>query len=134
MKIINGIVALGAGNASRNFECIEERIRIGMGFESIASGTLNVGVNTEYCILDDGEYQLHIEAEHYNKREWVKLKRCKLKGHKCAIIRPADHFWVKKFKKRIEIVGQFNFRNTLGLNDGSEVTLEFQGDNAWWNS
>jgi CTP-dependent riboflavin kinase len=103
-----------------------------MGFEAIFPGTLNVQIETEYCVLDDGEYQLSIDAHEYSEREWVKLKRCKLNELKCAIIRPSDHFWVPKFKKRIEIVGQHHFRSELGLSDNSEVSIEFQGNDDWW--
>ena len=131
---IKGKVSIGAGNASGNFQKgnVENRIASFLGVPEITSGTLNVIIEMEYSSLDDGKYDDCIDAKEYNGREWIKLKRCKLNGFKCVIIRPYDHFHVDKFKKRIEIMSSERLREKFNIAVGDEVEIEFQGDDDWW--
>lgn len=131
---IKGKVLDGSGNASGNFQKgnIEKRIASFLGVPEITSGTLNVIIEMEYSSLDNGKYDDFIDAKEYNGREWIKIKRCKLNGFKCVIIRPYDHFHVDKFKKRIEIMSSERLRDKFNIADGDKVEIEFQGDDDWW--
>ncbi len=133
---IKGRVAKGLGNACRNFQGtgVERRVAALLQVPIIYEGTLNVLTDQAYSDLDDGIYDDYIEAEDYNGREWVKIKRCRVNGFRCAIVRPLDHFEVEKFKRRIEAMSSERLRDKFDLADGDLVTLEFQGDDDWWSS
>jgi CTP-dependent riboflavin kinase len=132
---IRGKVKSGSGNASPNFRKgeVESSVAGFLEVPTVASGTLNVHIAQEYAALDNGVYDLELPPSKYNGREFVKIKKCKVNGVKCVILRAGDHFEVPKFRKRIEIMSHFKLRDHLGLVDGSAVELEFQGDDAWWN-
>lgn len=131
---VTGRVASGLGNASRNLKSIEKRVAALLGVPSIAEGTLNVLIDKEYSQLDNGIYDECIDAKDYNGREFVKIKRCKLNGFRCVIVRPFDHFHVYKFKRRIEVMSSERLRDKYNLADNDTVSLEFQGDDNWWSS
>jgi len=135
MTKIIGRVQPGLGNAGPNLKQrdVDKKIAAFLGVPGVFPGTLNVGIDTEYSELDNGEYEGFIEASDYNDREWIKLKRCKVNGLRCVLVRPKDHTWVEKFKKRIEIMSEVKLRDEFNLNDGDEITIEFQGDDDWWN-
>lgn len=131
-----GRIADGLGNASRNFKkgSVMRSIAKLLKVPRIEPGTLNVEIGKDFSELDDGEYDLCLKAVEYNGREWVKIKRCKVNGLQCVIVRPYDHFHVEKFKRRIEFMAPMNLRNKLNLQDCDEVSVEFQGDDCWWDS
>lgn len=135
VKLI-GKVSSGLGNASKNFKINNVDIEIAkfLGVRKVVLGTLNIMIQEEYGNYDNGEYGGFIEDSEYNGKEWIKLKRCKLNGFKGVIVRPLDHFYVEKFKKRVEIMSSKNLRDKFGLEDGDEVALEFQGNHNWWNN
>jgi len=132
---IQGTVARGLGNAAANFQqgTVEVAVANLLSVSEIVHGTLNIEILQEYAMLDDGVYELHLPASDYNGREQVKIKRCKVNDFPCALIRPADHFVVPKFKRRIEIMSSVRLRDRFGLSDGSTVIVQFQGNDLWWN-
>ena len=131
---IQGVVKAGAGNAGPNFQqgTVELEAAKLLGVSAIVHGTLNVEISEEYSNLDDDKYDIEIPAKKYNGREFVKLKRCKINGYRSIIIRPADHFVVQKFRKRIEIMSDVVLRDLFSLDDEVEVAVQLQGDDAWW--
>jgi CTP-dependent riboflavin kinase len=132
---LTGTVRCGLGNASSNFKQgeVEPTVASLLGTDCVVPGTLNLEIEQEFKDIDDGRYDRELNACDYNGTEWVKIKRCKVNGIRCAIVRPLDHFNVEKFRCRIEIMSSVKLRDRLGLSDGSEVTIQLQGDNDWWN-
>ena len=98
----------------------------------IVPGTLNVEITECYAELGIKEYDEFLEAKDYNGKEYVKIKRCKVNGYSSAIVRPKEHFEFEKFRRRIEVMSSVKLRDQLNLVDGTEVTLQFDGDDAWW--
>ena len=113
-------VASGLGNASGNFRQnnVDKKIAGMLGWKEMFPGTLNLLTEKPYADYDNGKYDGFIDASEYNGNEWIKIKRCKVNGFECAIIRPLDHFNVDKFKKRIEVISFKKLRNQLNLEDG----------------
>lgn len=132
---ISGKVAAGLGNASGNFMQgnVEDSVAKLLNISTVTHGTLNIEIAKNYTYFDDEKYDIELSADQYNGKEFVKIKRCKVMGVQCAIVRPKDHFEVEKFNKRIEIMSAVKLREHLGLSDGTEVTIQFQGDDDWWN-
>lgn len=132
---VKGTVTIGLGNATDNFQqgTVEPTVANLLSVSEIVHGTLNVEIQEKYAMLDDGEYDKELPASDYNGKEWVKIKRCKVNDFPCAIVRPADHFEVPKFKQRIEIMSSVRLRDRFGLSDGSTVIVQFQGNDLWWN-
>jgi CTP-dependent riboflavin kinase len=132
---VHGIVAAGLGNAAGNFQQggVEAAVANLLRVSGIAHGTLNVEIAQEYAVLDDGVYDVELPDSDYNGREHVKVKRCMVNGFPCAIVRPADHFVVEKFRRRIEVMSSVRLRDRLGLSDGSTVIVQFQGNQSWWD-
>ena len=95
-------------------------------------GSLNIELDEPYPINEN--YSEYIEAADYNGREWIKLIRCRFNGEKCIIVHPKDHDTVGTFKRRIELMSPHNLRKRFDLSDGDIVTVEVEGDEAWWNS
>jgi len=107
---------------------IEER----MGLPGLVDGTLNVKIAEEYIVEADRT----ISREEYGLGgEAIKLKRCVILGRKAIIMRPENHETVPGFghgKTCLELMGSVKFRDTIGLGDGSPVTVEIEGDDKWW--
>ena len=131
---IQGVVKTGLGNASPNFQngIVEPEIAKMLETTEVVHGTLNVEISEEYSKYDDGKYNTELAPDKYNGREYVKLKRCKVNGYRSVIIRPRDHFIFEKFRKRIEIMSDVVLRDRFSLDDDMNVTVQFQGDEAWW--
>ena len=130
-----GKVSSGLGNASRNLKAgiVETAVAKLLCARRVEAGTLNIELSVEFKAIDDENYNLYLEPEDYNKREYVKIKKCKINGYPSVIVRPADHFNVEKFKRRIEIMSSVNLREHLDLSEGEVVRIQCQGDDAWWN-
>lgn len=129
-----GIVSKGKGGASKNFKNVEQIICSKFGFKNIFSGTLNIELEFLFSEIDNKVYDLCIDKEEYNKKENIRIKRCRINGVKCVIVRPDDHFRVGTFKKRIEIMCPYNLRQTLNLEDSDKVNIEIQGNDTWWET
>lgn len=135
MDKIRGNVASGLGNASQNFKTgrVEGAVAELLGVEQIVSGTLNIEIPTDYSAIDNGVYDKTVEESQYNRREWVKIKRCMVNGYRSAIVRPREHFEVAKFRRRIEVMSSVRLRDEFGLADDAEVELQLQGDESSWD-
>src|SRR5690348_9433833 len=109
------------------------------GLANLIEGTLNVNIPEEYIVQADAiispdEYPLNKQT---NLGETIKFQRCLVAGHKGLIMRPDSHeVGAGQFhgKAYLELMGLIHFRSTLGLQDGSVVEVQVEGDNSWWLS
>jgi CTP-dependent riboflavin kinase len=139
MKAFIGIVTTGYGVAARNLDPVMALIETRTGVANLVRGTLNINISDEYIVQADAiispeEYPLN---KHTNLGETIKLQRCLVAGHKGLIMRPDSHeVGAGQFhgKSHLELMGQNKFRQTLGLADKSEVEIQVEGDDAWWES
>jgi CTP-dependent riboflavin kinase len=139
MKVFNGTVTAGYGIATRNLAPIMALIESRTGLANFAQGTLNVNIPEEYIVRPDAlispdEYPYNKLA---NSRETIKLQRCLVAGYRGLIMRPDSHeIGAGQFhgKSHLELMGQKNFRQTLGLINESTVEVQVEGDEAWWLS
>ncbi|MBN2561987.1 MAG: DUF120 domain-containing protein [Phycisphaerae bacterium] len=138
MITVRGIVREGRRNASKNFSKgdVPRAVAEVLGVQEadVVPGTLNVHIDQLYADLDDGEYDCELDRSQYNGKEWVKIKRCKVDGLRSVVIRPKEHFEVRKFEKRIEIMSSVHLRTELDLQERGKVEVQFQGDDSWWNA
>jgi CTP-dependent riboflavin kinase len=138
-KAFIGIVTNGYGVAARNLDPVMALIEARTGLANLVRGTLNVNISEEYIVRADAlinpdEYPLNMQT---NSRETIKLQRCLVAGHKGLIMRPDSHeIGAGQFhgKSHLELMGQKHFRRVLGLTDKSEVDVQVEGDDAWWQS
>ena len=139
MKVFTGTVTGGYNVAARNLEPVMGLIEARTGFARLVRGTLNVNIPEEYIVRPDAlinpdEYPLNKEM---NARETIKLQRCLVAGHKGLIMRPDSHeLGAGQYhgKSHLELMGQRNFRETLGLIDGSVVEVQVEGNDEWWSA
>jgi CTP-dependent riboflavin kinase len=106
---------------------IEKRMQL----TGLVEGTLNVKIGEDYIVLPDAT----ISPEEYFAPETIKLKRCVINGRKAIIMRPDTHETIDGFghgKNCLELMGCVKFRDVLGVDDGSPVTVEIEGDDKWW--
>lgn len=131
MKRFAGVVCSGHGIASANLRAVMCLIEERMGLPGLVEGTLNVKIAEEYTVKADRL----ISREEYRLGEAIKLKRCVIFGRKAIIMRPENHEIIPGFghgKNCLELMGCIKFRDTLGVDDGSRVTVEIEGDEKWW--
>ena len=131
MRRLAGTVSKGFGYASGNLKGVMLLIEQRMGLQGLVEGTLNVKIAEEYIV----EADTVISREEYGLDEALKLKRCVILGRKAIIMRPEKHESTPGFghgKTCLELVGCVHFRQTFGLRDGSQVTVEVEGDEQWW--
>ena len=139
MKVFKGTVTGGYGAATRNLAPVMALIEARTGLANLIEGTLNVNIPEEYIVQADAiispdEYPLNKQT---NLGETIKFQRCLVAGHKGLIMRPDSHeVGAGQFhgKSHLELMGQKNFRQTLGLSDKSEVEVQVEGDDTWWQS
>ena len=129
MRVFKGTVTEGYGVAARNLAPVMALIEARTGLLNLVEGTLNVSIPEEYIVRPDAQ----IEPDEYpfnkqeNTRETIKLQRCLVAGYKGLIMRPDSHeVGAGQFhsKRHLELMGQKNFRQTLGLTDKSEPRSE----------
>ena len=136
MKVINGNIAnteagfhVAAQNLLRVMHLIEER----MGLATLVPGTLNVRIEEEYVVRPCKV----LTPEEYGQNETIMLQRSLINGYRAIIMRPDTHERISGYghgKNHLELMGRVNFRETLRLQDGDAVTVEVEGDDAWWDS
>jgi|SRR5580658_11031704 CTP-dependent riboflavin kinase len=139
MKIFHGAVTKGYGVAARNLDPVMGLIEIRTGLGDLVRGTLNVIIPEEYIVRADAlvlpdEYPLNQQT---NLGETIKFQRCLVAGYKGLIMRPDSHeIATGQFhgKAYLELMGPIHFRSTLGLEDGSMVEVQIEGDMRWWRS
>ena len=139
MKAFIGIVTTGYGVATRNLDPVMALIETRTGLANLVRGTLNINISEEYIVQADAiispdEYPLNKQT---NLGETIKFQRCLVAGHKGLIMRPDSHeVGAGQFhgKSYLELMGQKNFRQVLGFIDKSEVEVQVEGDDTWWQS
>jgi CTP-dependent riboflavin kinase len=136
-RIIRGTVTGGYGVAAENLDPVMALIEGRMGLTGLVRGTLNLNILDDYIVQADdvirpSEYPRN---QRESANETIKLQRCLLAGYKGILMRPDSHE-LGQFHgtKHLEVMGQRNFREALGLRDGSEVEVQVEGDSAWWLS
>jgi CTP-dependent riboflavin kinase len=139
MKVFHGTVCCGYGIAARNLEPVMTLIENRTGLANLVQGTLNMNIPEEYIVRADA--LLSPDEYPYNQEsglgETIKFQRCLVAGHRGLIMRPDSHeIGEGQFhgKSHLEIMGQKNFRETLGLTEGSVVEVQVEGDEEWWRS
>lgn len=136
MKTFLGHVEEGHGVAGDNLEDILALIGERVGLPPMFKGTLNVRIEDEYRVPAD----VTIPPEEYNEIETLYLKRCRIRGVRCCIMRPDHHEMVPEDEPerrrdaltRLEIMSDRKLRDALDLSDGDIVEVEIDGDDAWW--
>lgn len=139
MKTFRGTVTSGYGVAAQNLDPVMQLVEARTGLRDLVRGTLNVIIPEEYVVVADAlvlpaEYPLNLET---NLGETIKFQRCLVAGHRGLIMRPDSHeIGAGQFhgKAYLELMGLIHFRSTLGLQDGSVVEVQVEGDNSWWLS
>ncbi|HJZ63139.1 MAG TPA: DUF120 domain-containing protein [Candidatus Acidoferrum sp.] len=137
IRTFKGTVTNGYGVATQNLNPVMHLIEARAQFPNLVPGTLNVNIPEEYIVFADAvvlphEYPLNQTS---NLNETIKFERCILEGYKGLIMRPDSHeIGDGQFhgKKHLELMGQVNFREVLGLANGSIVEVEVGGDEKWW--
>ena len=139
MKRFIGTVTDGYGMAARNLDPVMSLIESRTGLHHLVQGTLNVNIPEEYIVTADA--LIYPEEYPYNKesglQETIKFQRCLVAGYRGLIVRPDSHeAGAGQFhgKSYLELMGQKNFREALGLVNGSEVEVQVEGDEGWWES
>ena len=138
MRVFQGIVEKGNGVASGYLRHITELIGERIGIQNMIEGTLNVRIPEPYVVPADAT----ILPFEYNEIETLKLKRCRVNGIRCCVMRPDLHETVPESDvegrwmalTRLEIMSDCRLRNVLRLNDGDTVEVEIDGDETWWNA
>ena len=140
MKTFSGIVTDGYGIAARNLDPVMSLIEQRTGLLYLVRGTLNVNIPEEYIVRRPDALILPDEYP-FNKKsglhETIKFQRCLVAGYRGLIMRPDSHEeGAGQFhgKAHLELMGQRNFREALGLANGSSVEVQVEGDDAWWLS
>jgi CTP-dependent riboflavin kinase len=134
-KKLSGVVCAGYGVASANLREVMHLIEARMGVRGLLEGTLNLQITEEYIVTPEAviavsEYPLNRTS---GLEETIKLARCVIAGRKAIIMRPDTHeTGLFHGPAHLELMGNVNFRQTLGLNDGSSVIVEVEGDEDWW--
>src|SRR5229473_1916724 len=137
MRIFHGTVRSGYGAATANLKPVLRLIESRMGMANLVGGTLNVQILEDYLVIPTTsilphEYPLN-RATGLN--ETIKLQRSVIGGHKAIIMRPDTHErGMFHGPKHLELIGAVKFRHVLGLEDGSGVDVEVEGDDAWWTA
>ena len=100
-----------------------------LGISEPVPGTLNVQLQEPYCVVPDAV----IEPAEYNNHETLKLKRCRVRGLRCGLMRPDTHETAGNAGARVlEVISSVRLRDHFKLSDGDELTIEVDGDRAWW--
>lgn len=133
MRVIIGKIANGFHVAAEHLNPVMHLIEERMGLTDLVPGTLNVRIPREYVVIASAV----ITPEEYGFNETLKLQRCLVQGYKGIIIRPDTHETIPNYghgKNHLEVMGRTRFREALQLQDGDTVSVEIEGDNAWWDS
>jgi hypothetical protein len=129
MKILRGVLSSRYGVAAPNLKTIEPLLLARTGLPSMAPGTLNVQIQSEYIVKPDAT----IEPNEYFTGERIKLQRCRVRGHRMIIMRPETHERPGGIGGNVlELVSPLPLRNTWGLRDGDYIEVEVEGDLPWW--
>ncbi|HUY90030.1 MAG TPA: DUF120 domain-containing protein [Pirellulales bacterium] len=130
MKTLDGIVEKGSGVASPNLHHVKHLIEERTGLSDLVDGTLNVRIEGCYFVTANAT----ISKEEYDKIEGIKLQRCRIGGLRALVMRPETHEQgTAPGATRLELMCTVRLRDHLHLEDGDKVSVELEGDDAWWN-
>ena len=132
ITVLGGIVAadgfgVAGGNLAHVARLIEERLGLG----PLVPGTLNLTLPSPYIVEPDAM----ITNAEYNRAEFIKLKRCVVRGLRCGIMRPNTHESVPRYghgAAYLELLSAHDLKSELGLSLGDRVEVEVGGDATWW--
>ena len=136
LRVLKGRVEKGNGVASDNLRPIINLIGERICIPKMIEGTLNIRIAEPYIVPADATI---VPPEYLEK---LKLKRCRLRGFRCCIMRPEPHETVPESEAerrqdaltRLEIMSDCHLRTALTLNNGDPVEIEIDGDEHWWNA
>ncbi|HTB93136.1 MAG TPA: DUF120 domain-containing protein [Candidatus Sulfotelmatobacter sp.] len=129
MQTLRGAVSSRFHAATPNLKTVETLLLSRTGLPSMAPGTLNVTLPSDYIVRADST----IEPHEYFTGERLKLQRCRVRGYKMIIMRPDSHEQPGGIGANvIELVSPLHLRQTWGLVDGDQLEIEVEGDDAWW--
>lgn len=132
---ITGRISSGGGHAPKNFRPIKTSIEERTGLNDLLPETLNILIEKHYpltavdAVITDKEYN--------HEKECIKLKRCKVNGKKCVMLRPSQHENPQAINlyNRIEVMSTTHFKNDLQWKNDDSVEIEiergFEEDNDW---
>lgn len=128
-KILRGVVSSRFGVAAANLPTVEPLLLSRTGLRSMAPGTLNLRMPSDYIVRADAT----IEPNEYFTGERIKLQRCRVRGHRMIIMRPDSHERPGGICANVlELVSPLHLRTAWGLRDGDELEVEVEADEAWW--
>ena len=131
MLELTGRVITRFGYASGALAPLAQLIGERIGIPAPYPGTLNVQLLEPYLVIADAI----IAPPEYNGIETLKLKRCRVRGLRCCIMRPDSHETSGNLgATALELMSPFRLRDRLVLSDEDELVVEVDGDDAWWNS
>lgn len=132
---LRGVVCGGYGVASANMREVMHLVEERMGVRRLVEGTLNIQMTEAYIVKPEAVIAIHEYPLNRTSglEETIKLGRCVIAGRKAIIMRPDTHEDGRFHgPAHLELMGKVRFREELGLQDGSPVTLEVEGDEEWW--
>ncbi|MGH8543125.1 MAG: DUF120 domain-containing protein [Gammaproteobacteria bacterium] len=130
MRVIKGKVSSRFQIAGPNLKTAEDKILARTGLASMAPGTLNVTIDSDYIVRGD----VTIEPEEYFTGERLKFQRCRVRGCRMFIMRPESHEHPAGIGANVlELVSPMNLRDVWRLRDGDPLEIEVEGDEQWWN-
>ena len=131
MKILQGTVSSRYKAAGPNLKTVESLILERTGLLTMAYGTLNVTLDHDYIVRADTA----IEPDEYLHRERLKLQRCRVRGLRMFIMRPATHEPPSGDAASVlELISSVKLRDAWGLKDGDVLEVEVEGDALWWEA
>ena len=131
MRVLMGEVTTGYGIASRALKHVTPLIERRSGLQPLVRGTLNLRIPEPYIVRAD----FVIQASEYNRREFLKIQRCRIVGMRALVMRPNTHEegqW--HGPAHLELWSTVVLREVLGLVDGDAVCVELEGVEGWWSS
>ena len=125
IQSLTGTVRRGIGTATRHLNPVSALIAHRIGLPVLYPGTLNLELPEPFNLIADAT----LTAEEYNKREWIKLQKCRIGGIQAAILRAQD---MAHGEAHLEIVAAVCLRHELQLSDGNSVVVEVGTGERWW--
>jgi hypothetical protein len=130
LRVLTGKVSSRFKAAGPNLKTVEDKILVRTGLTSMAFGTLNVTLDSDYIVRPDATIGPH---EYFN-REQLKFQRCRVRSFRMFIMRPDSHERPNGIGANVlELISPMKLRDTWGLQDGDVLDVEVEGDEAWWN-
>jgi CTP-dependent riboflavin kinase len=131
LRKLFGTVSTGFGAATPNLQPVLGLIEQRTGLGGLKDGTLNIRLTQSYIVKPNAI----IDRAEYNRVEFLKLQRCRIRGTRGIIMRPNTHeAGYAHGPAHLEIMSPYHLRSTFTLRDGDEVEVEVEGDENWWGA